>query len=102
MGKHVEYHPKAKTEIQESLNWYEGKVIGLGLEFLLEVKSAESQVVQNPKLYPIYEGETRRYLLKRFPYALVYLESADKITIVAVAHCMRKPGHWKNRLSKAA
>ena len=100
MEKQVEYHPKAKTEIRESLNWYEDKVIGLGLEFLLEVKSAESQVVHNPQSYPFYEYETRRYLLKRFPYALIYLESPKKITIVAVAHCKRKPGYWKDRLNE--
>lgn len=100
MEKQVEYHPKAKTEIRESLSWYEDKVIGLGLEFLLEVKSAESQVVQNPKIYPFYEGETRRFILKRFPYALIYIESAERIIIVAVAHCKRKPGYWKDRLNE--
>lgn len=100
MEKQVEYHPKAKNEMRESLNWYEDKGIGLGLEFLLEVKSAKSRVVQNPGLYPFYEGETIRFILKRFPYALIYLKSAERITIAAVAHCKRKPGYWKDRLNE--
>jgi len=35
-------------EIQESARWYERRVAGLGLEFLLEVKSAESKIQENP------------------------------------------------------
>jgi hypothetical protein len=49
-------------------------------------------------MWPPYEGDTRRYLLKRFPFAVIYLTSEKKIQIVAVAHCKRKPGYWKERL----
>jgi len=98
MEKQVEYHPKAKFEIQESMNWYDEKVTGLGLEFLFEVKSAETKIVQNPKLYSFYEGETRKCTLKRFPYSIIFFESAEKIILIAVAHCKLKPGYWKDRL----
>ena len=44
MLRKIEYHPQAKLEIQQSARWYDDKVDGLGLEFLLEVKSAESKI----------------------------------------------------------
>jgi len=75
------------------------KVDGLGLEFLLAVKDAESKILQNPELWPIYEAGTRRYLMQRFPFAVIYLVSENRIQIVALAHCKRRPGYWKNRVT---
>ena len=98
MARQAEYHPEAKSEIQKAVNWYDDKVGGLGLEFLFEVKHTESKIIQAPEMWPTYEGDTRRYLLKRFPFAVIYLTSEKKIQIVAVAHCKRKPGYWKERL----
>jgi toxin ParE1/3/4 len=70
---------------------------GLGLEFLLEVKSAESKIQKHPDTWQNYEEGTKRFLLKKFPYAIIYLISEDRIQIIAVAHCKRKPGYWKSR-----
>ena len=98
MLRQVEYHPKAKAEIQKSANWYDKKVDGLGLEFLLEVKAAESKIVKNPESWAIYEHGTRRYIMKRFPFSIIYLQSDKKIQIVAVAHNKRRPEYWKNRV----
>jgi len=100
MLRQVEYHPEAKSEIQESGIWYDDKVDGLGLEFLLEIRDVEFRILQDPELWPIYEVGTRRYVMQRFPFAVIYLVSEQKIQIVAVAHCKRKPGYWKNRVTR--
>ena len=50
MLKQAEYHPEAKSEMQKAASWYDDKVDGLGLDFLFEVKNAESQIVHNPEL----------------------------------------------------
>ena len=60
MLRQVEYHPEAKAEMQSSAIWYDGKIDGLGLEFLLEVRDAESRNLQNPELWPNYGRITRR------------------------------------------
>jgi hypothetical protein len=73
MARQVEYHPKSKIEIREAADWYDYKVDGLGLEFLLELRSAESQITNDTEMWPLYEGETRRYLLKRFPFSVIYI-----------------------------
>lgn len=99
MLRQVEYHPDAKIEIREAVIWYDDKADGLGLEFLLEVRNAESLICQDPELWPIYEEGTRRYLIQRFPFAVIYLLSVEKIQIVSVAHCKRRPGYWKDRLN---
>ena len=94
----VKYHPEAKKELQEAIKWYDRKANGLGLEFVFEVRQAERTIFQNPEVWPIYESETRRYLLRRFPFAIIYLVSRGKIQIIAVAHCKRKPAFWIDRL----
>ena len=98
MLRQVEYHPKAKVEIQESANWYDKKVDGLGLEFMLEVKAAESKIVKNPESWAAHEQGTRRYILKRFPFSIIYFLTDEKIQIVAVAHNKRRPEYWKHRI----
>jgi toxin ParE1/3/4 len=48
--------------------------------------------------YPIVEEDVRRCMTKKFPYAILYtIEPDDSILIVAVMHCSRKPGYWKER-----
>jgi len=100
MLRQAEYHPYAKTDIKNAAEWYDNKVDGLGLEFMLEVKAAESKIIKNPETWPLYEQGTRRIILKRFPYSIVYLITDDKNLIVAVAHNKRKPGYWEKRAKR--
>ena len=38
-------------------------------------------------------GLNRRYKLARFPIVIVFSEEAQAVTIIAVAHARRRPGH---------
>jgi hypothetical protein len=40
----------------------------------------------------------RRYNLDQFPYYIAYVDMADHVWIVAIAHGRRGPGYWKSRL----
>jgi hypothetical protein len=40
----------------------------------------------------------RRVRTKRFPYAVVFIELAERIRVIAVMHERRRPGYWKDRL----
>ena len=64
--------------------------------FLAELDRAIERIAENPERYPHYVRGTRRYLLQRFPFYLVYREVAGKLEIVVVAHGRRRPGYWKN------
>ncbi len=99
MINRVEYHPEARKELTISADWYEKRIEGLGLEFLLEVKSAETEILQFPEMPAVYEDKTRRYLLSRFPFGIIYQIHVDSIQIIAVAHCKRLPGYWKRRVT---
>jgi len=51
-----------------------------------------------PNTWPVFEAGTRRYLLKNFPYYLIYREINNEIEVVAVMHERRRPGYWRHRL----
>jgi toxin ParE1/3/4 len=42
----------------------------------------------------------RTYLLRKFPYTVVYSVEGTVLKIWAFAHYKRKPGYWKQRLPK--
>jgi hypothetical protein len=42
----------------------------------------------------------RRVLLSKFPYAVLFLELADDIRIIAIAHLKREPEYWLNRIKE--
>lgn len=37
-------------------------------------------------------------VLHKFPYVIVFRETATTVEVVAVAHEHRRPGYWRNRL----
>ena len=96
MGE-IAVHRNAAEELQAAAAYYEGRVEGLGADFLDEIEQGFRRIRQFPGLWPIYDGEYRRYLLQRFPYGLIYRVEAEKIFIIAVAHLQRKPDYWKGR-----
>jgi len=60
--------------------------------------AAESAIVRRPEAWPSFEHGTRRYLLRRFPFSVVYRIEPTRIVIVAMAHFRRRPGYWRSRL----
>jgi hypothetical protein len=43
------------------------------------------------------DQQTRRLLMTRFPYQVVYRVRPSEIVVVALAHLKRRPGYWKHR-----
>jgi hypothetical protein len=52
---------------------------------------------EHPDRHPVYIEGTRRLLLRRFPFGLVYEVYEGKALILAIAHHRRRPGYWTER-----
>jgi toxin ParE1/3/4 len=89
----------AREEFAEALRWYEEQRAGLGAEFFDEVAATTARLEARPEIGTAVsqDGLTRRLLVPRFPYQVVYRVTPDEIVILAVAHLKRRPNHWKNR-----
>ena len=93
----VEFHPAADSELRAAASYYEGRVSGLGEEFLLDVERACLRLSEHQALGPSLDADHRRLALRRFPFGLIYRLSSSKVQIVAVAHRRRRPGYWRQR-----
>ena len=77
--------------------WYEGQRLGLGERFVAALDRLIDRVSENPQQFPVIETEVRRALVRRFPYAVYFIVSADHIAVIAVLHVRRYPQEWQRR-----
>ena len=90
--------PEAEVDLKEAFSWYEDKRTGLGYDFLLQVDAEINFINRNPEIHPIEYRGTRKHVIKRFPYKIIYLVEEKKIIILAVIHGKRRPDLIKKRL----
>lgn len=92
------FHPEAKYELNQAVDFYEGQQRKLGLEFLEDVYSTIQRIIEFPNAFSKQSKNTRKCLTNRFPFAVIYQIKKEEIFIAAVVHLARKPGFWKERL----
>lgn len=100
MSRPIDFHPDAVAEAAAARAWYGERSQKAAAAFLAELDVAWERIVEAPNRYPTYVSGTRRYLLRRFPFHVVYRvpsDPADSIHILAVAHGHRRPGYWRQR-----
>src|SRR5947209_11402593 len=96
-NKEVEFHEAAITEYEAALDWYMERSVAAGAKSAEEVGRAIIKIAEARQRWPAGKLGTRRSLLARFPFAIVYRELPAIIQVLAVAHGHRRPGYWKNR-----
>jgi toxin ParE1/3/4 len=92
------FHPAARRELEETVDYYNAERAGLGSEFREEVQRVITLLTRFPQLGQPVRGSVQRMMLLRFPYHVYYrvLESGN-LRILAVAHNRRMPGYWLGR-----
>ena len=98
MATEVEYLEEALEEAEAAARWYAERSVSAAAGFSEEIDAAESAIVELPDAWPPFDHGTRRYLLRRYPFSVIYRVESRRILIVAVAHGHRRPGYWKSRL----
>jgi plasmid stabilization system protein ParE len=98
MTYEVELHPLAEEEFLAAYAWYSERSETAARAFLREMDHAVLRISEAPERWPKYDSVTRRFLLARFPFAVIYRVAEHDVEVIAVAHHKRKPGYWKPRL----
>ncbi len=93
----VEVHPLAADEAEAAERWYRERNETAATRFRRELDRAVDLVSDRPQGGSPYLGNTRRILLRRFPFFVVYRVLDERVQIVAVAHARRQPGYWRGR-----
>lgn len=97
MALPVELDPRAEQEARAAFVWYLERSPRAADAFEREVARAVERIGEAPTTYPVVDGDLRRYLLERFPYALFYAIGPATVRVVAVAHQHRRPGYWHRK-----
>ena len=98
MSLPVVFRPQAEAEFEEAQGWYEERTRGLGQEFVTCVQASIEIIRRNPSQFQRVDGEVRRALVRRFPYAILYLADPESVAIIAVFHISRDPAEWRTRV----
>lgn len=97
-AKPLRFLEAAFGEYLDAVDWYLEQSETAAAGFVEALARAAETLVEAPNRWPVYMHGARRILLDRFPYSLIYRELPDVIQILAVTHCRRRPGYWKNRM----
>lgn len=88
----------AEEDYTSSLRWYAERSQRAAEGFEAEFARALDAIAAAPDRYPLCDDRHRFYLLKRYPFQIIYRKaSEDQWLIVAVAHASRRPGYWSSR-----
>lgn len=102
MVRELEYLDQAVAEAEAAARWYAKRSPTAAARFSAELDAAEAAILDRPDAWPSAEGGNRRYLLRRFPFSVVYRVEESRVLIVAVAHGRRRPDYWKLRTRRQA
>src|SRR5271156_3805939 len=93
--KPLNIHPAALQELKSVVIWYQERNQTAALNFVGERGRAIDLIVESPGRWPSRPHGTQRFVLQRFPFAIVYRERPTFVQVLAIAHGHRRPGYWK-------
>ena len=89
--------PEARTDIEQSFDWYEARRDGLGFEFERCLEEAFARIVRDPESYAAIFDDVRRVPVRRFPFGVFYRTYGSQVAVLAVYHSQRDPNHLSER-----
>ncbi len=92
--KEAIFHPEARAEVGQSVEFYEARLEGLGLRFLSALEQTAERTSASPGTGAQPAGGFRKRIVSGFPYSIIYRVWEDCVYVVAVAHQHRRPDYW--------
>jgi plasmid stabilization system protein ParE len=94
------FHAQAEAELNEAVDYYTARQPGLGRDFAHEVDTAIQNILAYPNAWTPLSERTRRCLVNRFPYGVIYQVTDKGILIIAIMQLNRRPGYWHGRVAE--
>lgn len=96
--KHIKFHPQADIEFARDAEFYRERGAKLATEFIAAVENALKFVQGNPDAGTPRGKEVPGWLVRRFPYTVIYREEEDRLFVLAIAPHRRHPGYSLERV----
>jgi len=90
--------PPAQAELLDGVSYYSAISAELGLRFEQAVSDAVRKAVAYPERGAPRSKNTRRWLVKGFPFGVIYRANEAEVLVVAVAHQRKQPEYWVQRV----
>jgi plasmid stabilization system protein ParE len=97
VNRRIVFRPQAEQEVLGAWDWYRERRPETGRAFVDEFNRCIDRIAATPETFPKMEGEIRRALLRRFPYAIFYRATGEEIVVLACFHVRRNPAAWRRR-----
>jgi plasmid stabilization system protein ParE len=94
----LQFVEPSEQELKDAFDFYENQLEGLGDRFLIELNKSIKIILERPLAWSKIGNRTRRALLKKFPYLILYIHENDTIFITGIAHQHRNPDYYVDRL----
>ena len=88
----------SEIELDDTIQYYNNQISGLGDQFYKEIIRSIELICKFPEAWRKIGKRTRRGVVKRFPYLLLYIIDGGEILITCIAHQHRSPQHYKDRI----
>jgi toxin ParE1/3/4 len=96
-SKAVEFQTEALLDYESAVDWYFARSSTAASRFVDDIHVAIERISQHPHRWPSGPENTRKLVLRHFPFAVIYRELKEMILIVAIAHGKRRSNYWKDR-----
>lgn len=100
MSYTIRFLDEVADELGATVEWYEQRSEGVGLEFERDFFASVALVSRDPQLHQRVYGEFQRILLKRFPYALWFRMNRNVVVFVLLFHGSRNPATLRRELKR--
>lgn len=94
----VHFTAAARAESLEAFDYYQARSEQAAGRFLQCLEAATAWPSLHPTTEKPLSARTRRYLMKVFPYLVVYRIEKDAVWIIGVVHEKRDPKNWRHLL----
>lgn len=83
----------ARQSLIETKHYYNDERAGLGYEFVQEFMATLERIQAQPEAWTPLSKRTRRCLMKRFPYSVIFrvVKEQQQIQVVDLMHQKQKP-----------
>ncbi|MBY0477363.1 MAG: type II toxin-antitoxin system RelE/ParE family toxin [Chitinophagaceae bacterium] len=94
------YTPLALIDTDETAEWYNHEMPGLGKRFLLDLAATINIINNNPFTFSLLDTNIRRAGLRKFPFVILYFIEEKEVHVLAVVSTKRSKRFIKRRLKK--
>lgn len=80
----------------EAFGFYQERSEKVAANFFRSLENATAWLTAHPNTGSPLSSRTRRYLMKTFPYLVIYRIVEDAVWVVGVVHEKRDPKNWQH------